>query len=169
MRDDTRPDTVDAIEAAWRRERPDVEFGSIGAITRVYRLARHLERARARALAGLGTDQPTLETLGPLRRAGPPYRMTSGELQRASLVTSGAVSQRLERLEREGLVIRLPDPDDRRGVIVELTLSGHELIERVVAELMRREEALLAQFSADERATLVELLRRWLRLFEPSG
>src|SRR4051812_43843752 len=132
-------DAVDRIEQAWRRERPDVDPGSIQLVTRVWRLARHLDRARARSLAELGSDSSTLDLLATLRRGGPPYRLTAGELHRASLLTTGAISQRLARAEREGLVRRTTAPPDRRVVQVELTARGHEVVDALFTGLMERE------------------------------
>jgi DNA-binding MarR family transcriptional regulator len=159
-------DGVDAIEEAWRRERPDVDGSSIGIITRIWRLARFLDRARGDALAGLGTDSSTLDALATLRRAGRPYRLTAGEMQRLSLVTAGAITQRLDRLERAGLVRREGDERDGRVVHVVLTAHGRRLVDRIFVELMRQEQALLAPLTQQDRQTLVVLLRRWLSWFE---
>ncbi len=162
-------DGVDDIQQAWARERPDIDMSSIGVITRIWRLARHLERARQRTLAALGTDPATLDALAVLRRSGPPYQLTAGAMQRASLITSGAVSQRLDRLEGAGLVRRRPDPADGRVVWVQLTTKGRRLVDTIAAGLMERESELLAPFSTPEREALVHLLRRWLLWFEGQG
>jgi DNA-binding MarR family transcriptional regulator len=162
-------DGVDAIDDAWRRERPDIDSSSIGIITRIWRLARFLDRARGEALAKLGTDATTLDALATLRRAGRPYRLTAGEMQRRSLVTAGAVTQRLDKLEHAGLVRREGDQRDGRVVQVVLTASGRRLVDRIFVELMRQEQALLAPFTHRERETLVALLRRWLSWFEENG
>lgn len=159
-------DGVDDIQDAWRRERPDIDVTSIGAITRVWRLARHLQRFRQRALAELGVDEVTLDALAVLRRSGPPHRLTAGQMQRASLITTGAVTQRLDRLERDGLVRRESDPEDGRVVWVQLTPKGRATIDGVVAGLMERENAMLAPLSPAQQRTLTRLLRRWLVWFE---
>jgi DNA-binding MarR family transcriptional regulator len=159
-------DTVDAIELAWRRERPDVDSSSIGIITRIWRLARFLDRARDQALSALGTDAATLDALATLRRAGKPYRLTAGEMQRRSLVTAGAISQRLDRLEDLGLVRRERDTRDGRVVHVTLTTRGKRLVDRVFRALMEQEHELLGSLTPDERAELTRLLRRWLGFFE---
>jgi DNA-binding MarR family transcriptional regulator len=157
---------VDGIEQAWRRERPDIDSGSIGIITRIWRLARFLDRARGDALAKLDTDPATLDALATLRRAGKPYRLTAGEMQRRSLVTAGAVTQRLDKLERAGLVRREGDDKDGRVVHVVLTVRGRRLVDRIFVELMDQEQALLAPFTREEREALMVLLRRWLSWFE---
>jgi DNA-binding MarR family transcriptional regulator len=159
-------DSVDVIEQAWRRERPDVDGSSIGIITRVWRLARVLDRARAEILAALGTDAVTLDALATLRRAGAPYRLTAGEMQRRSLVTAGAITQRLDKLERQGLVRREHDEKDGRVVHVLLTARGKRLVDGIFASLMDQEQRVLAPLTPEERARLTALLRRWLSWFE---
>ena len=117
-------DGVDQVARDWRRERPDIDVSSIGIVTRIWRIARHLENQRREQLAGLGTDRGTMDVLAMLRRSGPPFRRSAGELTRSALITSGGVSQRLEKLERAGLITRHVDTSDRRRVDVELTASG---------------------------------------------
>jgi DNA-binding MarR family transcriptional regulator len=160
---------ADRIQAAWQRERPDIDTSSIGVITRVVRLARYLERARSEELRDIGTDAVTLDVLATLRRAGDPYQLTPGDLQRAALVTSGAITQRLDKLERAGLVRRTSDPSDGRVVIVHLTTAGLREVDRVVKELMRREGKLLDFMTEGDRAKLESLLRHWLLRFERVG
>lgn len=159
-------DTVDEIQAAWERERPDVDASSIGIITRLWRLAHHLHAARAQTLAALGTDASTLDALATLRRSGPPYRLTAGEMQRRSLVTAGAISQRLDKLEDAGLLRRHRDSDDRRVVPISLTPRGRRLIDRVFAATMEQEQQLLRSLTGPERDRLETLLKRWLSSFE---
>jgi len=162
-----RQDSADRIQAAWRRELPRLDVDWIGAHTRVVRIARHLQRARSETLRELGIDADALDVLATLRRAGAPYRLTAGELQRSALVTSGAISQRLDKLERAGFVTRRPDMDDRRLVQVELTNRGRREIDRTVEQLLTRESTLLAPFSKREREQLERLLRQWLLHLEP--
>jgi DNA-binding MarR family transcriptional regulator len=162
-------DRVDGIQQAWQRERPDVDSHSIAIVTRIWRLARHLERARTEVLAALGTDAPTLDALATLRRAGAPYRLTAGEMQQRSLVTAGAISQRLDKLEQAGFLRRERDTRDRRIVHVALTDRGQRLVDRVFTALMEREQALLATLSREDRTTLTAILRRWLVTFEGSN
>jgi DNA-binding MarR family transcriptional regulator len=158
---------ADRIQQAWQRERPDLDVSSIGVLTRVVRIARHLDRARARELREIRTDATTLDVLATLRRAGEPYTLTAGQLQRTALVTSGAVSQRLDKLERAGFVRRGSDSRDGRLVQVELTKKGLREVDRIVEELMRREAQLLEPLTAREEDLLQDLLRRWLLWFEP--
>jgi DNA-binding MarR family transcriptional regulator len=162
----TTTDRVDGVIDAWHRERPDIDVSSIAVLTRALLIGRHLQKARDRALRELGTDTPTLEVLATLRRAGAPYRLRTSEIERATSVTAGAVSQRLDRLEARGFVRRTRDDVDKRVIHVGLTRKGRNLIDSVVAALMAREEQLLAPFDERDRTTLEQLLTRWLRWFE---
>jgi DNA-binding MarR family transcriptional regulator len=161
-------DRVDGVIAAWRRERPDIDVSSIGVLTRALLIARHLQKARDSALRELGTDTPTLEVLAALRRSGAPYRLRTSEIEAATSVTAGAISQRLDRLEARGFVVRRRDDLDKRVIHVSLTKKGRKLIDAVVGGLMLREEQMLAPFDDRERKTLERLLTRWLRWFEES-
>jgi DNA-binding MarR family transcriptional regulator len=167
-------DDVDGIQQAWLRERPGTPVASIGVVTRIWRIGKLLEDDRRRTMARLGIDAPTRDLLSTLRRAGPPYRLTPGELARATLVSPGAVSQRLTRAEAQGLVRRHRAGPDGRSVTVELTEAGHALIERTVDDLLRHEETLLDGLSPDQRTQLTDLLRVLLadlseRTTEPPG
>ena len=159
-------DRVDRIEAAWRRERPDIDVSSVGIVTRIWRIGRHLERNRKQRLELHGTDRVTLDVLATLRRSGPPYQRSAGELMHSALITSGGVSQRLEKLERAGLIARQVDTGDRRRVEVRLTPAGVELVDSVVADVMEHETKLLCRLSPEEQVTLVSLLRKLLGEFE---
>lgn len=152
-------DEADAIAAAWARERPGTPVASIGVITRIWRLAKLLEDDRRETMLRLGMDPGTRDLLSTLRRAGPPYQLPPSELARRSLVSAGAVSQRVARCERVGLVRRLRAPEDGRGVLVELTEAGHTEVERTVDDLLRHEEGLLSALSAKQRTQLSDLLR----------
>jgi DNA-binding MarR family transcriptional regulator len=162
----TGEDGIDRIEQAWRRERPDIDVSSVGIVSRIWRVSRHLERERKERLAELGTDRVTLDVLAMLRRSGPPYRRTAGELTHASLITSGGVSQRLDKLERAGMVSRHIHPEDRRRIDVELTPAGVQLVDSVLADLMEHESKLLDELS-DEEKDLRRTLKRLLARFEP--
>ena len=159
-------DGIDQVEQAWRRERPDIDVSSVGIVSRIWRVSRYLERARKERLAELGTDRVALDVLAMLRRSGPPYRRTAGELTHASLITPGGVTQRLEKLERAGLVTRHTHPEDRRRVEVELTPVGMQLVDSVLADLMEHESRLLDELSSAERDDLRRTLKRLLARFE---
>jgi DNA-binding MarR family transcriptional regulator len=129
-------------------------------VGRIQRLARELERALDRVFSSFGLGLGEFDLLATLRRSGEPYRMTPGELLDWMMVTSGAVTKRVDRLERAGLVARAPDPGDRRGVLVGLTPEGLELIDRAVEEHVANEENLLAGLTNQERERLARLLRK---------
>lgn len=152
-------DDVDAIQQAWARERPGTPVESIGVITRIWRISKILSDERRRTLARLGVDAATLDLLSTLRRAGRPYQLLAGELARRSLVSAGAISQRLARAERDGLVRRDKTRGDARGVLVTLTAAGRRLVDRIVDGLLQHEAMLLDGINAAQRDQLARLLR----------
>lgn len=160
------PDRVDRVEAGWHRERPDIDVSSVGIVTRIWRLGRHLDRHRKERLDAFGTDRVALDVLAMLRRTGPPYRRTAGELQKSALITSGGMSQRLERLEIAGLISRHMHPTDRRKVEVELTPTGMALVDEVLGDLMANESKLLGVLDQAEQVQLRRLLKKLLSAFE---
>jgi DNA-binding MarR family transcriptional regulator len=151
------------IAAAWHRELPGVPTDSIEIITPLWRIAKLLADDRRRTLVRLGIDPATLDLLSVIRRAGPPYELTTREITRRTLVTAGAVSQRVARAERAGLVERAPSSASRRAVAVRLTPAGHARIEAAVRELLEHEAGLVAALTAPERATLADALGQLLR------
>ena len=132
-------DEVDELLAAWRRERPELDIAPLAVLSRVSRLARHLDRARRAAFAEHGLEAFEFDVLAALRRAGPPYELSPGQLVRETLVGSGTMTNRLDRLEARGLVRRRPDPADGRGVRVRLTARGRARVDAAVADLLDRE------------------------------
>jgi len=134
---------ADAIAAAWRRELPGVPTHSIQVVTPIWRLAKLLADDRRRFLADQGVDSATLDLVSTLRRAGEPYTLSTRELAEQCLVSAGAISQRVARGEKEGLVTRGPARGRPKTVPVTLTAAGHELADRLVGDLLRREAALI--------------------------
>ncbi|WP_062440229.1 MarR family winged helix-turn-helix transcriptional regulator [Herbidospora daliensis] len=161
-------DEVDRLVAAWRQERPDLDVTPLQVLSRVSRLSRHLERARRAAFAEHGLEPWEFDVLTALRRAGSPYEMSPGALLRATLVTSGTMTNRIDRLAAAGLVTRNPDPDDRRGVLVRLTVKGLERVDSAFADLLRREQELLAALGRQQQQDLSGLLRTLLVPFDTS-
>jgi DNA-binding MarR family transcriptional regulator len=157
------------IAAAWRRELPGVRTESIEIITPVWRIAKVLADDRRRTLAGLGIDPATLDLLSVIRRSGPPYELTTREVSRRTLVTPGAVSQRVARAERAGLVERSPSPASRRAVSVRLTESGHALIETAVRHLLEHEADLIGVLAAAEREAITGYLAKLERALAGTG
>ncbi|MET7395003.1 MarR family winged helix-turn-helix transcriptional regulator [Dactylosporangium sp. NPDC005572] len=155
------------IAAAWERELPGVPTGSIEVVTPVWRIAKVLADDRRRTLTRLGVDPSTLDLLSVIRRSGPPYELTTREITGRTLITAGAVSQRVARAEQAGLVERAPSTASRRAVAVRLTPAGHRLIEATVRELLGHEDDLIAALTDAERAALVGLLAKLERTLVP--
>ncbi|MFF9479755.1 MarR family winged helix-turn-helix transcriptional regulator [Streptomyces sp. NPDC014733] len=155
----TSPYPVEEIAVAWQRERPGTPVSSIGIVTPLWRLAKLLGDDRRRVLARAGVDTATLDLLSVLRRSGPPYTLSTRELGRRSLITAGAISQRVARAEREGLVGRRPGVGRPRTVLVELTPAGHDLVEATVDQVLDREAELLHSLSPEQQEQLAGLLR----------
>jgi DNA-binding MarR family transcriptional regulator len=148
------------IAAAWQRERPGTPTDSIEIVTPIWRLAKLFADDRNRVLRSAGIDAATLDLLSVLRRSGPPYTLSTRELAELTLVTAGAISQRVARAENEGLARRTAGTTGRRTVLVTLTSEGHALIERSVDAVLGREAELVSSLSPPERAALVELLEK---------
>ena len=159
-------DEVDDLIAAWRQQRPDLDVAPLQVLSRVSRLARHLDIARRGAFAAHGLESWEFDVLSALRRAGPPFQLTPGALLRATLVTSGTMTDRIDRLAAADLVYREPDPSDRRGVLVTLSERGRSVVDAALTDLLDRERALLAALSDDQRSVLADLLRTLLVPFD---
>ena len=152
-------DDVDLIIEAWLAERPDLDVSALGIFSRVGRLGKHLERIRRSAFRDHDLDVWAFEVLATLRRAGEPYRLSPSELIEQTMVTSGAMTNRIHRLVERGLVTRVPDSDDGRRAFVSLTPAGQELVDRALADLLKAEERILAGLGGQERKELQDLLR----------
>lgn len=150
------------IARAWQRERPGTPTDSIEIVTPLWRLAKLFADDRRRVLADAGVDPATLDLLSVLRRAGAPYEVSTRELSRRTLVTAGAISQRVARAEDAGLVTRRTADDGSRAVVVTLTAAGHDLIERTVDQVLTRESELVASLSPTGRAHLAAQLQELL-------
>ena len=159
-------DEVDRLVAAWRRERPDLDVEPLEVLSRVSRLSRHLDIARRAAFAEHALEPWEFDVLTALRRAGSPYQLSPGQLLTQTLVTSGTMTNRIDRLAGKGLVQRLPDPDDRRGVLVRLTEAGQERADAALAGLLDHERAILAELSTAQRGDLAGLLRQLVAPFD---
>lgn len=151
-------DRAEEIARAWAREQPDVPVGSIGIVTRIWQTAKLLSDERRRTLAAIEMDAATLDLLSTLRRAGPPYRLSTRELATRCLVTAGAVTQRVARAQGSGLVRRLTPVRGSRTVLVELTGAGHREVERAVGLLLSYEQSLVDELAPADQAELARLL-----------
>ena len=163
------PDHVDRIQAEWARERPDLDVGPQGVIGRLHRVAGHLTDALTDVYREHGLGEGDFDVLATLRRSGEPYERTPGELAAHTMVTTGGMTKRLDRLEHEGLVTRRRRDEDGRGRVVALTPAGRALIDRAFTAHMANEHRLLATLPDGDRAALADLLRRWLAAFEEPG
>ena len=159
-------DEVDDLVAGWRTERPDLDTEPLQVLSRVSRLARHLDRVRRTAFAAHGLETWEFDVLSALRRQGPPYQLSPGSLLKATLVTSGTMTNRIDRLTEGGLVRRLPDPQDKRGVLVKLTDRGKAVADSALTDLLEQERGLLTGLDASERELLAALLRMLLSPFD---
>ena len=155
-------DEVDVLVDAWRRERPDLDVSPLEVLSRVTRLARHLDRARRVAFAEHDLEASEFDVLTALRRSGAPYELSPGQLVAQLLVTSGTMTNRIDRLEDKGLVRRAPDPADGRGVLVQLTDAGRTRVDKALNALLERERELLGELAPQQRDELANLLRRVL-------
>jgi DNA-binding MarR family transcriptional regulator len=152
-------DSVDRILQQWARERPDVDAWPMGVVGRISRLSRLLDRELKAFFAGHGLERWEFDVLATLRRSGAPYELTAGALNREAMVTSGAITNRIDRMAAKGLVDRVPDEQDRRSVRVRLTERGLALVDDLVGEHVANEARLLDTLAPQDRDRLAGLLR----------
>ncbi|WP_349827421.1 MarR family winged helix-turn-helix transcriptional regulator [Brevibacterium litoralis] len=152
-------DEVDRIVAAWRHERPDLDVAPMEVLSRVSRLARQLDLARRSTFKEHGLEVWAFDVLSALRRAGSPYQLSPSRLITEMMVSSGTMTNRIDRLVTSGLVTRHPDPGDRRGILVQLTTVGQEKVDAALAELLEHEAALLRDLDSAQQDELTRLLR----------
>ncbi|WP_304356852.1 MarR family winged helix-turn-helix transcriptional regulator [Brevibacterium sandarakinum] len=153
-------DEVDRIVAAWRHERPDLDVSPMEVLSRVSRLARQLDLARKSSFSEYGIEGWAFDVLSALRRSGEPYQLSPSTLLQETLVTSGTMTNRIDRLVTAGWVERLPDPGDRRGVLVRLTADGRATVDSALADLLVKEREILGDLTPAGRRKLASLLRQ---------
>jgi DNA-binding MarR family transcriptional regulator len=153
-------DEVDRIVEDWSRERPDVDFAPLQVLSRVARLGKHLDRARRQAFAASGLEPWEFDVLAALRRAGTPYQLSPKALLQQTLVSSGTMTNRIDRLVERRLVERRTDPHDGRGVLVVMTGRGAEAVDAAISELLAGEAELLEGLSKADQERLAGLLRK---------
>jgi DNA-binding MarR family transcriptional regulator len=159
-------DHVSIILAQWAAERPDLDASPMGIVGRISRLSLVVEKELEPVFVQSGLNHWSFDMLATLRRSGTPYRLSPTELFRSMMVTSGTMNNRIDRLAEKGLVRRVPDPEDRRGILVELTDQGRELIDSVLISHVANEARLLQPLSKEEQSTLAVLLCKWLSSLE---
>lgn len=153
-------DRIDRLLAEWQAERPELDAAPMAVVGRLLSIGRQLEARANAALKPLGLHYTDLDVLATLRRGGRPYRRTPTELRDSVLITSGAMTACLDRLEGNGLIARVADPNDRRSSAAELTADGRKLIDRAIAVRFREAAEALAVLSETERARLAVLLKK---------
>ena len=153
-------DEVDRIVDAWERERPDLDFAPLQVLSRVGRLSRHLDRARRAAFAASDLESWEFDVLSALRRAGSPYQLSPKALLQQTLVSSGTMTNRIDRLVDRELVERRADPGDGRGILVVMTTLGRERVDTAIGELVTGEAELLDALSIGDQEKLAGLLRK---------
>lgn len=163
MRDE---DHVDEVRSQWARELPDLDTTPVSVVLRLARAARNLDRRLQPMFAEYGLTPEGFDTLTALRRVGPPYRLAPTDLYRSLMRTSGTMTNRLQKLEAAGLIRRVADPEDGRGMLVELTRKGRELSGRLMRVHLDNERAALSALSDRELETLAGLLRKLLVAYE---
>lgn len=155
-------DKIDLIVARWREVRPDLDPECTEVIGRIVRMEYFITRRVMQDLARHQINVGEFDVLAALRRCGEPYQLSPNQLQHMVLISSGALTNRINRLEMAGLVKRTPDPEDRRGVIVTLTDKGFSVIEDAAGNHLQAESELLSPLDAEERATMARLLKKLL-------
>jgi len=156
----TAPDEVDRIVAEWAAARPDLDFTPLRVLSRVMRLGKRLGKVRGDAFAAAELEPWEFDVLAALRRSGRPYQLTPKALLDANGVSSGTMTNRIDRLVERGFVVRLPDPNDGRGVIVRMTPAGIARADKAIEVLVEEEQELLSGLSAAEQERLANLLRK---------
>lgn len=159
-------DHVDLMLEIWKQELPELDLATEGIVERIQKLQRYLDRAMNETLADFKLDRGEWWLLGALRRSGPPYRKSPGKLAEDIGLSSGAMTNRLDRLEEAGLIRRLPDPDDRRALQVELTDQGWQAWQDSVGAQARKEFLVASALDPNEKEALNALLRRLMLEFE---
>lgn len=161
-------DRIDAFLTIWKRELPDLDLATEGIVERIQHITKDLDRALGETLTAHSLNRGEWRLLGALRRWGPPYRRSPGQLARQMSLSSGAMTNRLDRMEAAGLIRRLPDPKDRRALLVELTDAGWQAWQASTDAQARKEALIASALTETEKQELNGLLRRLLRSLERS-
>jgi DNA-binding MarR family transcriptional regulator len=159
-------DRIDEILAQWNRERPDLDVAPMGLIGRMRRVSQHLARVMGETFARHGLSGASFDVLATLRRSGPPYSLSPGDLLATMMITSGTMTNRIDQLEKAGLVARSGNPQDRRSVLISLTEKGRAIIDAAVTDHVATQARLTGILSGEENEALNALLRKYLAGFE---
>lgn len=159
-------DAVDQILTQWSRERPDLDVSPMGLIGRLGRLRAHISRAHEAVFQRHGLNSASFDLLATLRRSGSPFRLSPSELLETMMITSGTMTNRIDQLEKQGLVERMPHPEDRRALLVALTEKGRAVIDAAVTDHVANQHRLIETLTAEDRTALDGLVRQFLTAFE---
>lgn len=159
-------DHVARIQAQWAAERPDLDVTPQGVIGRLHRLAAHLTAELVAVYREHGLEEGEFDVLATLRRAGEPFECAPSDLARHTMITTGGMTKRLDRLERAGLITRRPSTADGRARVVALTPAGRDLIDTAFTAHMRNEHRLLSALPPGQAPQLEAILKTWLATFE---
>lgn len=160
------PDLVDGILAQWQKERPDLDVSPMGILGRSARIHKYLQKSLGEVFAEYGLNPGEFDVLATMRRNGAPYQLTPTELYNSMMVSSGTMTNRVDRLEKMGLVERLANARDRRGLLISLTDKGFELIEAAVTAHVENGHRILNGLEKSELEDLAGLMRQLLVLLE---
>lgn len=163
------PDHMDRILAQWRRERPELDVAAIGLLGRLFRSAHLSDEALSEGIAAHGLQPGWFDLLAALRRSGKPYELNPTTLMETTMLSSGGMTKRLDRLDEAGLIERRPDPSDRRGTLIRLTRRGKVIIDKAVETHARNEDDLLRALTTADRRILDDLLRKLLAGLEQAS
>lgn len=161
-----KKDHVDQIKAQWAKEKPEIDVSPMEIIGRISRISRHIDRFLQENYSKFGLNGGEFDVLATLRRSGKPYQLIPTEMFQTMMLSSGAMTNRLDRLEKAGLIERTPNPEDRRGILVGLTKKGLELIDRAYPLHIAHEDKMLEPLSPKERDSLKVILSKLLGSFE---
>jgi len=153
-------DRIDNLVGQWAGERPDLDSSALDVVARVQELAKLLRRDEDSRLAELGLKMWEYDVLSALRRQGEPFALLASKLAKETLLSSGAITNRVDRLENRALVIRHESPDDRRGVVIKLTIAGMQLVDRALESRLALADEQVARLNTAERSSLAEGLRK---------
>ena len=157
---------MDRMRAQWARERPELDTWPVAVVARVGRVSRYLDGGMEELFERHGINRASWDVLAALRRVGPPFRLSPTELYNSVMRTSGAMTRRLDRLEYAGLVVRGANPEDRRGLLIELTAAGRALVDEIAEDHVENERSMIEALTNEEQQELAKLLKKLLLAFE---
>lgn len=159
-------DLIDELIDDWKRERPDLDASAMEVIGRILQLGKLLEKRASNTLADYNIHYTDLDVLATLRRSGAPYQLSPSQLRKSVLVTSGAMTALLFRLEKMGLLSRKPDPEDGRKKLAVLTPSGKQLIDQAIETRFAEAGTAVGMFSKEEQEQFYRLLKKMVLVLE---